>query len=547
MNGSSEQITAIAAASMLARLAPGASLALGPAEHELLGQLETLGLVARAPDTSEKRAALEAKRAELAALGPAHDPARARRLRTEILDLSESLVVSDGAAQVSVAVDAGPYRGSAGGTRSVEHWYPTQRGRALASNLGPRAARVPELSLAAFESELAALDGIFRARATRASELVRHVRPKLGGTLPDHALRSAMLGLASLPQPVETLGDAFVVLFTALRQTTARTPCSPAQDASAAETLLLHFGDVGVAYHASTAPGMVGMRDQLATQYCEGRTEDALDAALLLAAMPQEGRDAHVARAARFATEMSSGGIRTTLSLALLATVAGEGSALVAPTTWAYRAMAPASSDPIEVLGTALLASVQSTHAIDAQTRRIAGLHGSLARIAPTGMLAAAGMLALLDGEVLGLLDDLRLASRQVVEQGLSPGGAEATSLGLKLLVLTGLLARGGEGDAEERIVLAVRALPNIGALDLGHRGLGAAAATLPLLATTMVAFHRPVLDAAVLYRDFQMPMHSDSVFSGGWGSGSVYGSGGWGGGTHRHHTSHSHRSFGWG
>ncbi|MFO0680693.1 MAG: hypothetical protein U0234_01520 [Sandaracinus sp.] len=548
--GSTETITAIEAAGLLARLTPGASLALGPAEHALLGQLASLGLVARAPDTSEKRAALEAKRAELAALGAAYDPARVRLLRTEILDLSESLVVSDGAAQISYTVDAGPYRGSAGGARTVEHWYPTQRGRALASNLAPRAARVPDLPLGIFEQELAALDGLFRARAARASALVRHLQPKVGGTLPDHALRSAMLGLASLPPTVEMLGDAFLVLFTAIRQIPARQACSPAQDASAAETLLLNAGDVGVAYHPSSAPGLVDYRDRLATQYCEGRSEDALDATLMLAAMPPEARDAHIARAARFATAMSETGIRTTLSLALLATVGGEGAALVAPTTWAYRAMAPASGDPLEVLAAALLAAVQSTHAVDAQTQRIADIHRYLARLAPNGMLVASAMLALLDGEVPGLLDDLRLAGRQIVEQGLCPGGAEATSLALKMLVHTALLARGQEGDAEERLALAVRTLPSIAALDLGHRGLGTAAATLPLLASTLVAFHRPVLDAAVLYRDFQMPMHSDSVFSGGWGSGSVYGSGGWGGGTHRHHTSYSHshhRSFGWG
>ncbi len=540
-----QEITVAAASSLLGRLAPGASLSIGASERELLARLAAAGLVAMAPDPREKQAALDQKRTELAALGPAPDPALARRLRTEILDLSEALVVSDGAARVVVTHDAGPYRGPEAGAEASERWALTQRGRALTTNLAPRAARAPDLPLPAFERELAALERLFAERAERASALVQRALPRLGGTLPVHALRSAMIGIAALPQPVEPLADAFVVLFTALRQVTSRFPTTEAQDAAGAEALLLHTGDVAVAYHAAAAPGFVDERDRLAAQYCEGRTEDALDAVVMLAAIPPELREAHVARAARFATEMGRAGTPVMLSLALLGTVGGEGSALVEPTTWAHRAMARATADPFELILSALLAAIQSTHAIDDQTRRIAGLHGYLTRIAPTGMLAAAAMLALLDGEVPGLLDDLRLASTQVVGRGLSAGGAEATSLALKMLVHTALLARGAEGDAEERLTLAVRMLPNIAALDLGHRGLGTAAATLPLLASALVTFHRPMLDAAVIYRDFQMPMHSDHVFSGGWGSGAVYGRGAWGGGTHRHHT--THRSFGWG
>jgi hypothetical protein len=297
--------------------------------------------------------------------------------------------------------------------------------------------------------------------------------------------------------------------------------------------MLLHHASTSVAYESGVPAAIVRWRDDLLTRYCAGRPEDALDAMLLLAAVQGAERETRVARAARFAGEMAQQGAPTPLSLALLVTAGGESAPSPESVALAYRAMGALTSDPLEALTVAAFAAIQSNVSIESQLARIRTLHRYLARIAPTGMLTAAALLALLDGDEGGVLDDLRLASKAVQERRLVPGGAEATSLAVKLLLHSALLARGNEGDPEESAALALRALPSVAAFELASQGLGTLSATLPLLAGSVVAFHRPMLDAAVLYEDHSRPMHSDYVFGGGWA----------GGGSHPHR----HRSFGWG
>ncbi len=526
-----DDLTVEDATQVLSRLTPGAEIELGAAAMGVLGRLERAGYVARASDPERDRRALADRKAELAALGPRGDAARIAVLRREILAISEALATSDGAARVRTGEGAGPYRGAI----TFEGAYVlTQSGRALLSNLGPRAARAPRLTLSDFDAQLAALDEILGARARRATDLVTRIAPKTAPALPLHALRSAMLGLASLPHPNGPLGDAFVVLYTAIRQTHASVPCTPAQDASIAEALLLHYVDLRPAYDPTLASALVAMRDDIARRYCAGRTEDALDATLLLAAVPASDRQPRIDRAAAFASAMARVSVPTPLSLALLATAGGPALESVELVTRADRHVLSRSADPLEALTTAVLATMQITHPLEAQLARIDALHAYLMRTGP-GMMVAAALLALLDGDPAGLLDDLRLAARQVTEQRLAPGGVEATALGVKLLLHSALLARGAEGDPEEKLALALRALPALAAFELGAQGLGTMSATLPLLATTVTAFHRPMLEAAVLYEQHSRPMHSDYVFGGGW-SGST-----------AHRGSYGHRSFGWG
>lgn len=534
-----EGLRAADVASVLRRLAPNTDVELAGVEAAVLERLVTAGLVTRVADAAETRRALAEKKAQLAV--PGLDPSTVGALRSAILGLSEALAMADGAARVQVASAGGPYRGSAA-RAPLGSFSLTQAGRALLSNLGPRAARAPDLLLTDFQAQLDALDRVLAMRASRATAMSAHLTPKLGATLPAHALRSATLGLASLPHAPDVLAEAFFVLFTGIRQAFARTPSTPEQDASAAESLLLHLGDPRIAYDAATPSGLVAMRDDLALRFCPGRSEDALDATLLLAVAHPEAREMRLAQASAFARAMASREVPTPLSLALLATAAGPADRLVGPAAQAFDALRVGVADPVEALTAAVLAVTQGTHALDAQLARIAEIHGYLMRLAPTGTLVGAALLALLDGEPGGLLDDLRLASKQVQEQRLAPGGVEATTLGLKLLLHSALLARGSEGDPEESLALAVRALPEVAALRLGTQGLGTVSATLPLLTSSVVAFHRPMLDAAVLYAEHQRPMHSDYVF-GGWGSGG----GGYASGGSRpvHHT--QHRSFGWG
>lgn len=527
---------ALDVATLLGRLSPGATLTLSPGEHVLLERLVRAGLVARAADRGASRAAMDAKKD---ALARASDPAEVTRLRLEILELSESLASADGAASVQASTGDGPYRAGGGSEAS---YALTQAGRALLSNLGPRAERAPTLPLSEFGRQLAALERLFGARARRAAEMTARVQARAAGSIPLHALRSAMLGLATLPEPGDALADAFFVLFTAIRQVYVARPCTPAQDASAAESLILHAGRASAAYAADAAPTFVLARDAIGVRFCEGRSEDALDAMLLLAAFPTGQHEARIERAARFATEMAQRGARTPLSVALLVTAGDEGSARVSGIADAYDALRTTTADPIEALTAAALVGAQDARAVPAQLERVRALHAYLSRIAPEGMLVGAALLGLLDGEPAGLLDDLRLAGKHVQEQRLAPGGAEATSLALKMLLHSALLARGTEGDPEESLALALRALPDVAVLDVGTQGLGAMSATLPLLTSSVVTFHRPMLDAAVVYEQHSRPMHSDYVFGGGgvWrtgGSSSTY-----------HHASHrSHRSFGWG
>lgn len=504
-------------AEVLGLLAPGAEIEISPSQSALLDRLVSAGLLVAVADATDARARLATKKEALGAL-PAGDPGIGG-LRAEILDLSEKLSTLDGAAFVRVGGDVGPYRGSAPEKR--RGLALTHAGRTLLSHLGPRASRAPDVTVADFGKQLDALEALFAMRAKRAADLVQRVRSRIA-TIEPHTLRSAMLGLASLSHPVDALGDAFLVLFSALRQARPGDGYTVAQDAAAAESILLHSGQTSVAYDGQIPSALVAWRSDLAQRYCQGRTEDALDAMLLLAAVPPADREARIERAARFASAMAKASVPTPLSLALLATAGGETPELALSTVAAFRAVH--TPDPLDALTVAVLAAMQRGFSLETQLGRIQKIHAHLARLAPSGMWVAAALLALLDGDEAGVLEDLRLASRQVQQRGLAPGGSEATSLGLKLLLQTALLARGDEGDPEESLALALRALSDVGALDLGTQGLGTVSATLPLLSGTVAAFHRPMLDAAVLYEQHAAPMHSDYVFGGG-----------------------HHRSFGWG
>ena len=147
--------------------------------------------------------------------------------------------------------------------------------------------------------------------------------------------------------------------------------------------------------------------------------------------------------------------------------------------------------------------------------------------------MVASAMLTLIEGATNGLLDDLRLASAEVQRYQLAVGGAEAMMHAIKLLVQSSLLAHGTEADPEESIALVARALPAATGL-----GLAGASSALPMVLSAVTTFHRPMLDAAVVYETAYQPTHSDYVFGGGWGTGSH---------SHHHHHHHHHRSVGWG
>jgi hypothetical protein len=517
------------AASLLERLARGGEVDLSSAESAWIEQLIAAGLALEAPDTSAERARLTALKDELAGIARSRTTApadaslvaRERALRTEVLDLSERVARGDGAARVSIASSAGPYRGSQTEQRNISL---TQRGRALVSNLGPRASRASGLTLDQFETHMEALKKLFAWRSGRAMTIV----DKIGGRawpIEQSAIRTVAIGLSGRRESEELLAEAFVVLYGAIR---SRQPSieglrfTAAQDASATECLLLTAADPqAVAYDARSGEWFVDLRMRLLGSYCQGRPDDALDAALLLAAIPTEQHEGRIASCVALATELGRQSVPIPLSLALLL----DANSPIADLVLSYRALAAETYEPLEALAAAVLVT-RAGGAIDGQLERVRRTRDYLARFAPTGMTLAAAMLTLLESDTPALLDDLRLASAEVQRYQLATGGAEAMMHAIKLLVQSSLLAHGAEGDPEEGIALVARALPGAGAL-----GLGAAAATLPMVVSAISTFHRPMLDAALVYETAYQPTHSDYVFGSGYGSGSR---------TH-------HRTIGWG
>ncbi len=526
---------AIEAASVLERLQSGGDVELSASEQALVDRLVSAGLVSEAADTGAERERLAMLKHDLAELARAVEAGGAempgvvekqRALRTEILDLSEQLARSDGAARVTGSGSMGPYRGTASAQRRLTL---TQRGRALASNLGPRASRAPNLTLEDFEEHMDALRKLFAWRSGRAMNILGRIGTRAGSIEPS-AVRTVAIGLSGLRHGDEALADAWLVLYGALRQRKRGDAFSAAHDASAAECLLLTARDPSaVAHDARSADWFIDLRARVHGTYCAGRSDDALDAALLLAAIPTEQHAQRIAECTALAEELAAASVPIPLSLALVYTTGGARDA--SPLVAAYRTLSPETREPVEALAAATILSSTTADAGPA-CDRLRQTRDYLVRFAPNGMMVAAAMLGLLEGDAPALLDDLRLASAEVQRYQLATGGAEAMMHAVKLLVQASLLAHGSEGDPEETVALVARALPAAGLL-----GLGGAAATLPVVLSAVSTFHRPMLDAALVYERAYQPTHSDYVFGSGYGS--SYGSGS--------RSSYHHRSVGWG
>jgi hypothetical protein len=128
-----------------------------------------------------------------------------------------------------------------------------------------------------------------------------------------------------------------------------------------------------------------------------------------------------------------------------------------------------------------------------------------------------AALLALLPVEAAEALDLLRTASTELQKHKLGGGGAESLTLATKLLLQTATLARGQEGDPEERA-----ALVRFDALATAQLGLAGLVSQVPLTLTALTAFHRPVLEATLYFQQQHQPTHSPYAFgsgrSSGWG-----------------------------
>lgn len=504
---------AIDAGTLLTALARGGEVELAPGQGPLLAELVAAGLVAPAPDTSEDERQLEEARRQLAAAGPGVPgaPVRAeeKALRARILELVERTSRSRGAALVRGAT-AGPYRAAAGSTTPYVVGY---QARALLSDLAPRLGRVGRMSLADFQAQMAVLRDVLSLRARRAHTLFAQLRSSPPEGTSEGALRSAAVGLSARSEPERELASTWRLLAGHLRGAdlsdgTGKHEWTPDQEAAAAEGAILATRDLST-LGPQSAQEIHRQRLELRRAYCDGDAEDALDATMILS-----GARANVAQAAQLASETRAFGVPLTLTAALVARASPwpNVAALVAQLARRLSEQGEGGSDG-ERTSAAVLLSL-SAHDAASALQRARDLRAYLGRFTPTGMLVPAALLSLLPTELAETLDLLRLASAELQKQKFGGGGGESMTLAIKLLLQTALLARGEEGDPEERAGFV-----RFDTLALAHLGAAGVASQVPLTLAALTAFHRPALDATLYYQEHYQPTHSAYVFSGRGGS----------------------------
>jgi hypothetical protein len=248
----------------------------------------------------------------------------------------------------------------------------------------------------------------------------------------------------------------------------------------------------------------------LLRRYTSGHSEDALDATMILAGVPDAiGEAEELARAA------AAYGTPLPLSAALVlrASRATDRAALAAQIRSRFSELGEGADERERTFAAVLLALVGQDPTVLVQRAR--DLRAYLARFSPNGMLVPAALLALLPIDLPETLDLLRMVSSELQRHRFGAGGAESLSLSIKLLLATALLARGDEGDPEERAGFL-----RFEQLEAAQLGLAGLVSQVPLSFAALTAFHRPALNATQEYQQAYQPTHSPYVFGGGrsWG-----------------------------
>lgn len=518
---------AFEAGTLLTRLARGGDVDLGEGEQSTLAALVRDGLVAQAPDVSSEQAELEATRRELATLAApttARTPQvieRERALRTRALELVEITSKAQGAAVVRGA-GMGPYRAGGG----AQAYVVTYAARALLSDLAPRLGRAGRMSLADFRTHMTLLRDVFAHRAKRAQALAGLMRLSTSSgaaAVSDGAVRAAAIGLAARNEPERELAATWGVLVQSLTQADAldasgKDEWTPDQESAAAEGMMLATRNLS-ALTPAAAQEAHRQRLDLYRRYTQGFAEDALDATMILA-----GNFDAIAHAAELAAAASAYGTPLPLSAALVlcASPATDRAGLVAQIRARFANLQEGVDERERTYAAVLLclAGQDPAPLVD----RARDLRAYLARFAPDGMLVPAALLALLPIDVAETLDLLRMVSAELQKHRFGGTGAESLSLSIKLLLATALLARGEEGDPEERAGFL-----RFDALAAAQLGLAGVVSQVPLSFTALTAFHRPALDSTAVYERIQQPTHSPYVFG------------------RSNRSSGSSRSYGWG
>jgi hypothetical protein len=505
------------AANLLSKLEPRSGEAtvadLGAAERPLLTQVVERGWAAWIDAPEVDRGALGPVRAALAAArarrtagehGPALDLEEGR-LREQVLRLSEKLARWEGSVALGTS-EGGPYRDAAGADASLGRLALTVRGRALLADISPRLARVEDLPVEELEEDMRMLRRALSARAKRAAAILKLVSP--AAPLVDEIhLRAAAVGLAVRREPVEHVARAFG----AMMQGVLNSPLPDDKESVAAECAVVLTPGLDTLDASGTTSFILRAYSHLCTGGAASMT-DAANAALIALALPQSEQERVVgqARALLAAMPPPFGAGAREIAPALHLVVAGLGAepelpARLAETEAAVRALT--GDDPQSFAAAALLLSARGAD-LAAALGRLSTLGRYLSRFSPTGLVVPAALLSLLDADPAEVLDDLRLAGAAIGEHKLALGGMENMSLAIKLLLEVGILATGAEGDPEEELDLAPRAVPALPAM--GAVGLSVA---LPMAVAAVSTFHQTTIHRMAVSDFTYHPAHSHYVY----------------------------------
>jgi hypothetical protein len=474
-------------ADLLEKLEAGGEVEIG--SSELIGGVIDAGLACVVPDREEERTRLSGLQAQLRA---APDEAARRALRGEILALSEALAMASSGVVVSGPEGGSAYRGgpAGNGTRRIAV---TQRGRAFLSDVKPRAERVASLDVASFEREMEALRATLRDRARRAAAIATEIA-KISIFPSSGAWRSAAIGLAASRGPEGRVAERFHRVVERIGRRLA--PWTTEQGVSAAECICLVAPSIEDVDVAGDVAALLDLRDQLLAGPCANEPEHALDASVILAGNPYEKRSDLLADATRLVDRSTKLGARIPLPTALLcvSTGATANEELISR----LRALAPRLTGgdtdaraATDALALGLATGIDPDVVVD----RIVAHRVQLARFAPHASTTAAALLAWIDAPLAETLDDLRLCAAAVQTHRLAIDPGETAGNAVKLLLVSALLGTGAEGDAEEKLALALRPHARIASL-----GVGTVSASVPLLVGVTSAFVQPLLDAAAIW-----------------------------------------------
>ncbi len=511
-------VPAAIVAGILGKLTGAGQAELTPDEGDALAVVVQAGLATRVSEDSGDREELGRLRARLTQVRAEGNTAAESALREAILTLSDRVTEASGGVALRTVDEGGAYRG---GARALGNYHLTHKGRALLGDLGPRAPRLPGLTLGDFEDAIEQLKQRLDERATRARDVVLKLHP------PPEAPGAARLAAIGVVARAASEGHLALYLDQAYRETASAKLPEP-ERWSAAESALLAVG--ALEHSRPVALDLLNLRTSLAHQYTQGRSEEALDAAVLLLPWPDPERRAAIERCTSLALNFRAATDATLpLSSALLIERSrGIDELVSARLVSMYRGLRGLGVVDLEAVTAAALLSLSDGDA-GWNVGRVDALQAYLSRFSPIPLWSAAASLALLSADVPEILDDLRLASAATQRVLLATSGAEAIGLAVKLLLVVATLGLGAEGDPEESLVLRPAITPSANRL-----GLAGLTTSLPMILAATASFHRPLLTAHDVALS-AAPMHSSYVYgssgySSGWGSswGSGSGSRGW-------------------